>query len=172
MTLKYGDKYTPYVKEFLLNVILVLNYARPAYRLNIPPLMRNDLIAMILSLYPDITVYSQYDEYEPLLFMTSSKHYIDNALIEYDHQGLATVLGYCYNGDDWNNLRIDRLSITPTASDHNSDITLFTTMIPKYAYQGKVVDCVLDQIALFNSILQDYGFKVTLSIELRPKKNI
>jgi hypothetical protein len=85
---------------------------------------------------------------------------------------VGKILGYCYTEFDWMNTGIDRLSITPTATDiNNNNIKLYHTMIPKYAYQGKVLDCVLDQIKLFDSILEPYGFKVTLSIKVIPGKD-
>lgn len=165
MQIKYGEKYAPYIKEFLLNVILVLNGARTAYRIFIPSALANDLMDTILNMYPDITI-NRYDE--PLLFLTKNKYYVDEHYI--DSLGMGKVLGYCYNGNDWANLSIDRLAVSPTASDKYNDITLFVTMVPKYAYNGKVVDCILNQIKLYNSILNAYGFEVTLSISLFPKK--
>lgn len=159
MTSKYNQ--WQFIDEFLLNVILVLNHARPAYRIFMPKDLSNDLIATVLSYYPELSVI-RYDE--PLLFLTINKDFVEENYTT--TIGISKVLGYCYNEFDWMNTSIDRLAITPTATDDNHSVELYHTMIPKYAYQGKILNCVLDQIKLFDRILQPYGFKVTLSIEV------
>lgn len=161
---KYGNWYE--INKFLLNTILVLSGARPSYRIDISEDLRSYLIDAVLSYYDELSIIKYT---EPLLFLTVNKEFIK--IYETDTIGVGKVLGYCYNEFDWMNTGIDRLSITPTATDdYGKTVELYHTMIPKYAYAGKVLDCVLDQIKLFDEVLEPYGFNVTLSIKVRPGK--
>ena len=64
---------------------------------------------------------------------------------------------------------IDRLAIKPTAIKDDYKVILFTTMIPKYAYKDAIVDCVVNQIELFEMILQPLGYHVQLEISEHPR---
>lgn len=146
----------------LLNTILVLTHARPAYILDIKnQQLANALLSELLDYFPDLMTMG---DHEKLLFL------MENEELVAEHQatplGRAQLLGYCYQGYDFMDVTIDRWSIKPTAINEHFNIGLYITVIPDHAYNGAIKECVDDQVALFDSILAPFGFRVVLTERL------
>ena len=91
--------------ELLLNVILVINKARIAYRFFIDNKYSTKVMNMILEYYPNLVLIEWDLEAEPLICLDENKTLVENELRK-GHTGMAKILSYCYNKSDWNNINI------------------------------------------------------------------
>lgn len=165
LTQEYGEIYESYITTALLNVLLVLTGARTAciidsIRTNIPLL--NKLLTLLKEYYNISTIELSVVEY--LLFLTVNK----NSVIKQWNLNKADLLGYCYNKNDFANVDIDRVTVKYVAIStiSGSKYPLFITVIPTYAYYEKSIQkCIVDKASLFNNILNNVDYNVTVSIE-------
>ena len=158
---EYGDIYRNDIISSLLNVILVLSGARMAciiddIRVNEALLKR--LLEILLDYYP-LSV-NRLTSVEYLLFLTINKDQVEK---EYN-MIRANVLGYCYNKPDFANIFIDRIAVEFWATSRISGfkVDLFITVIPAYAYDDSVKQCISDRIELFNLVLNNLDYTVTV----------
>lgn len=160
---KYGNHYCNDIDSSLLNVILVLTGARMAciidsIRFNTSLL--NELLEILLDYYNLSMI--RLTAVEFLVFLTVNKDFVNK---EY-RLNMANLLGYCYTQSDFANRNIDRIAVEYFAKSKISGykISLFTTVIPAYTYQEPSIQrCILDQVYLFDSILSNLDYTVSIS---------
>lgn len=159
---KYGYIYRHDIITSLLNVVLVLTGARKACiidNIRDNALLLNELLEILLNYY-NLSI-MQLTAVEFLVFLTINKNYVEQ---EYKINR-ANVLEYCYNKNDFANINIDRIAVEYIAKSihNNATYTLFTTVIPTYAYKELVIQqCIQDKIHLFNAILNNLDYIVLI----------
>jgi len=158
-----NNQYQNDIHNILLNIMLILTKARTAYIMDTQNKKVEDiLVPLLLKYFNHLTIIKSG---EPMIYLKENDNLVQHEYTK-GPMGRATLLGYCYNNIDFMNLTIDRLSVSPVAVNDQLSIELYITVIPQYAYKDNVLQCLEDQVALFDSILNHFGFHVKLEKRL------
>lgn len=168
---KYGDLYASYINTSLLNVILVVGSARNACiidRIRNNNALLSDLLDIIKDYYPLSII--KLTDVEFLVYMTINKNYINETMkhnMKEYNINMGKVLGYCYTKSDFSNTNIDRVAVYYMVKSKisNSWTELFITVIPLYAYNESIKQCIDDNVKLFNSVLINLDYTVSTKIK-------
>ncbi len=166
---KYKSNPSWSLTVFALNVILVLEGARLAYK-DISLIDNNPfLINFIEKLCDEIIVIS--DSKEPFVLLKKNKNQIKNLLLEEEDNGLgiAKILGYAYVGNDWYGSE-NKYHISYWAIDNNNkEFPLYTFVCPIEKFNNEIRNKLLNDKCLFESILNKYGFDVKIKILVKKE---
>lgn len=145
---------------FALNIILVLERSRLAYRADLSRKLNTRLLSFIRSLHPELMIISQPVE-EPLVILKSNYSQVAKILLgEKDfHIGIGKVLGYLYTGPNWMLFKQDSYSLGYyIVNDANSSQErLYTFVVPAEAYTLQIQEKAQHDQAKYQSILRSYG---------------
>ena len=140
-----------------LNVILVLNEARLAYRIDIPNISFNTyLIEYIKNICPNIIDIPIPIE-EPLLLLEKNKQTIETILNEgksFD-MCMAKILGYPYCGPNWYKDIKKYMFHYYVVDNNNVDYNLYSFMCPILEYTNEIREKILNDKVIYELILEE-----------------
>lgn len=154
------------ITRFALNVILVLEGVRLAYRADVPTLSVNKtLIDMSIALSGVLTIVpTTHTKYlEPLLYLKTREKEIEHLLktLSDSEDPLGKVLQYSYYGNDW----VDRegshkvVSLTVEHIQTKKQYNLYGFNVPIDKYTEEIRKDVLETVRRYNSVLPQYGYQ-------------
>ena len=160
---------------FALNIILVLEGVRIAYRIDDNLI---DLIPLVKTLDEKINIIP-YPPTEPLIILKENKKSIINMLNialkkseEAVHITMGDILGYAYTGSDWQCGYRDTYGINYVAIDEFSNkYILYTFVVPINKYNDDIRQQILDDEKIYNNILERYGYIVIAEASIHLKDN-
>lgn len=120
------DTHISIIGQFLLNVILVINKCRIAYRVDIQK-SKNYLIKKICSIEKNLTI-NDIDSPEPYLYLKDNEQYVKNNISS--SKDIGNLLEYIYSGPNWYNIEIDRYLVSIRLTSLEDNIFLYSCMCP------------------------------------------
>ncbi len=148
-----------------LNVLLILEKARPSYRIDINPIQRRqDVIDIVLSVYSDTFEIFEYKT--PHLYLKSNKTFITSTLENMTHENSGKALGYRYTEKDALDIKLMRTGLSIMASSGKTVTQLYATCVPTSKLNENIMNNIHNDIINYNNILNKYNYKVHLKIDL------
>jgi hypothetical protein len=163
------------ILEFYLNIILVLEGARPSYSIGFyppKPKTRYDLLNIVLDMYPD--TFEIFKLEAPFIFLKSNSSFITSLLEEITFLNIGIALGYCCpisRADTDLNLMSIRLIIIANQINGKTKTILYSFDVPIDRLNETIMNSVYNKITNYNEILKEYGYSVSLQTELLWSQN-
>jgi len=119
--------------SFYLNILLVLEGARPSYRIDVTPpesKTRDDFIDIVFDIYPD--KFEIFEHKTPHIFLKSNKTFITSTLETMTHENSGKALGYCYTNKDALDRKLVRIGLSVMTYSFKNKIKtqLYATCLP------------------------------------------
>lgn len=157
------------MSSFYLNILLVLNEARPSYRIDVSPpesKTRYDFIDIVFDIYPDKFEIFEYKT--PHIFLKSNKVLINSILETMTHENFGKSLGYCYTNKDALDCKLMRvgLSIMAYSKINKIKTQLYATCVPTSELNENIMNILHNDIINYNKILNKYDYIVYLKTDL------
>lgn len=155
------------IKEFLLNIILVLTEVRLGYLESLSfqhPHTFTEIINCLL-IFTNNKLYFQKSNGGFLISLIKNNIHIKNILNNDNiHTALAIILKYPSVGYEWNNQFIDRYRIGITVDDNE----LFAFFCPVKKFTYKIKDHIHNLLHKSNYIFKDYNLLTVATYQLWP----
>jgi len=138
------------ITTFALNVFLVLQEKRLAYRADIPNLdINNYMLNFVTTAYPDLMIIPLPKE-EPLLLLRKTEKFVLNMLKEVKdeisfHIAIGKILEYAYNGPNWIGNTRDMYTIHYIVEDAQDGFHLTQFNVPVDEYNTMIKDKILQK---------------------------
>ena len=162
------------ILEMYLNIILVLEGARPSYCVDIiPPKLktRYDFIDIVLEVYPN-TFEILCPKVTPFIFLKSNSLFIAATLETIIFKNIGTALGYCCPIDEINSdsMKI-RLNILANKINKKMKTRIYSFLVPISMLDETIMSSVNNKVENYNKILNEYGYFVSLESEILWSQN-
>jgi len=165
------------ILQFYLNVILVLEGARPSYSVDIIPpktKTRYDFINIVLDIYPD--TFEIFKLEMPFIFLKSNASFITSTLETITFLNIGIALGYCCpisRADADLNLMTIRLTIMATQINNKTQepTLIYCFGVPVSRLNETIMNSVYNKITNYNKILKEYGYSVSLQSKIYWSQN-
>ena len=157
------------ILEFYLNIMLVLEGARPSYLMAInPPKDKThyDFLNIVLDIYPD--TFEIFKHKTPSIFLKSNTEFITSTLEKRTIENIGISLGYCYSNSDAIDKNIIRIALSVMANQIGSckKIQLYATCVPTSGINETIMRTIYNDILNYNKILNKYGYSVSLQTDI------
>ena len=165
---KYNIPKLPILMCYALNILLVLEEGRLAYRSDVQDKNINrHLIKAVLDHNQDL-MELPYIEEEPLIILKKNYELVKNMLCsDADfHIAIGKVLGYAYTGPDWSCGINDTYNIGYVVQYDGGNTNLYRFIVPMDKYNGDIKQQIIDDAVKYQNILDNYGFNVNIQCML------
>jgi len=166
----------PLILRFYLNIILVLEGARPSYRVDInPPESKTpyDLINIVLDVYSD--TFEIFKHKLPFIFLKSNTQFITSTLEKMTDENIGIALGYCYSNSEALNVKLMRIGLSFMASQINHKTKMQTQLyginVPTSVLNETIMNTICNDMINYNKILNKYGYLVNLRNDISWLQN-
>jgi len=155
-----------YILQFYLNILLVLEGARPSYSVDIivpKPKTRHDFINVVLDIYPD--TFDIFKSDSPFIFLKSNREFITSTLGIMTFKNLGIALGYCcpIRKEDANLIGI---RVTVIAKHIKNKTRIYAFLIPVSMLNEIIMKSIYDKVTKYNEILNKYEYFVEFTSEV------
>ena len=160
--------------SFYLNVMLVLEGARPSYRIDITPpesKTRHDFIDIVFVIYPD--TFEIFEHKTPHIFLKSNNKFITSTLEIMNHENSGKALGYCYTNINALDRKLVRIGLSVMAYSPKTKIKtqLYATCLPTTELNENIMNTIYNDINNYNKILNKYDYVVSLRNDILWPQN-
>lgn len=158
-------------KQFLtyaLNILLVLDGKRLAYRCDISQNGHNQHYAKLVKSIDDRLMVHQEDNTEPYIILKENYEKVKN------ETNIGKLLGYSYTGPYWIGLSLcdTYYSIHFDAVKDDQRTSLYSFNIPQVEYSQIIINDILDKQESFQSTLENERYNVTIWHMIQTKNNL
>lgn len=160
--------------SFYLNIILVLEKAKPSYLIDInhsDSKTRDDFIDVVFDVYPD--KFEIFKHKTPHIFLKSKKEFITSSLETMNHENSGKSLGYCYTNINALDRKLVRIALSVIAYSYKNKIKtqLYAICLPATELNENIMNTIYNDINNYNQILNKYDYFVSLTNDILWPQN-